>query len=58
VLRRREVTSVITGATRVEQLEENVTASGATIPPDLWARIDRLSRPAPAATDGATGGGR
>lgn len=43
VLRRPEVTGVITGATRVEQLEENVTASGAVIPPDLWARLERLT---------------
>ena len=42
VLRRPEISGVITGATRVEQLEENVTASGAAIPPDLWERVDRL----------------
>jgi aryl-alcohol dehydrogenase-like predicted oxidoreductase len=40
VLRRREVSSAIVGATRPEQLEENARASGVTLAPDVLARID------------------
>jgi aryl-alcohol dehydrogenase-like predicted oxidoreductase len=41
-LRRPEVTSVITGATRPEQVRENVTASGTAIPPEALERIDSI----------------
>ena len=40
-LRHPNVASVIVGATRVEQLEENVRASGVEIPPASLARIVR-----------------
>jgi voltage-dependent potassium channel beta subunit len=41
-LRRRNVSSVIVGATRVEQIDENARASGVRIPPELEARIDEI----------------
>lgn len=41
VLRQREVASVITGATRVAQLEENVGAAGLALDDDALARIER-----------------
>ena len=40
VLRRPEVTSAIIGATRPEQVEENLAASGVTLPADVLRRID------------------
>ncbi|HRN17569.1 MAG: aldo/keto reductase family protein [Trueperaceae bacterium] len=40
VLRNPNVSSVITGATRVEQLEENVVAAGLTLNEDTLSRID------------------
>lgn len=41
-LRRENVASVIVGATRVEQLEENVSASGVALPADVLAEIDAV----------------
>jgi aryl-alcohol dehydrogenase-like predicted oxidoreductase len=41
-LRRSEVTSVIVGATKVGQIEENAKASGVTLPAEVVARIDTL----------------
>jgi voltage-dependent potassium channel beta subunit len=41
-LRRRGVSSVIVGATRIAQIEENAGASGVRIPPELETRIDEL----------------
>jgi voltage-dependent potassium channel beta subunit len=41
-LRRPGVSSVIVGATRREQLEENAKASGLRLPAELLARIDEL----------------
>lgn len=41
-LRRPEVTSVITGASRPEQIRENSSASGAVIPPEALQRIDAI----------------
>jgi len=41
-LRRAEVAAVITGATRVEQLEENAAASGLALPPSVTRRLERL----------------
>lgn len=41
-LRRASVASVIVGATRVEQIEENVRASGVRLPPEAEARVDEL----------------
>ena len=41
-LRRRNVSSVIVGVTRVAQLEENAKASGLTLPDEHAARIDEL----------------
>ena len=37
------VASVIVGATRVSQLEENAKASGVEIPAELLARIDAIA---------------
>jgi voltage-dependent potassium channel beta subunit len=39
-LRQRNVSSVIIGASRPSQIEDNVVASGKTLSPDLLARID------------------
>lgn len=44
-LRRPAISSVIVGATRPEQLEENVQATGRTIPPEIDAAIDALFSP-------------
>ena len=41
-LRRSEVASVLTGATRVAQLEENVAASGLELAPGIARRLERL----------------
>jgi voltage-dependent potassium channel beta subunit len=41
-LRHASVSSVIVGATRPEQLEENVKAASVTLPPEVDARIDEL----------------
>jgi voltage-dependent potassium channel beta subunit len=41
-LRRQEVSSVIVGATKVDQLEENVGASGLQINPALFAQAEEL----------------
>lgn len=41
-LRRPSVASVIVGATRPEQLDENVKASGVRLPAEMVARIDEL----------------
>ena len=41
-LRETNVASVIIGATRPEQLEENVKAAGLAIPDDVAREIDRL----------------
>jgi aryl-alcohol dehydrogenase-like predicted oxidoreductase len=41
-LRRPEVAAVITGATRVAQLEENAAASGLELGPALVRRLERL----------------
>ena len=42
ILRRKEVSSVITGASKPSQLEANVAASGYTIPDDALAEIERI----------------
>lgn len=42
VLRRPEVTSALIGATRPEQIEENVKAAGVRLGDDLVAEIDRI----------------
>ena len=42
-LRSRAVSSVIVGATRPEQLDENAKAAGVAIPPEIAARIDALA---------------
>ena len=44
-LRQRNVSSVIIGATRVPQLEENAKASGLRIPAEVLERIDELLAP-------------
>lgn len=41
-LRRPEVSSVITGATRIEQLDENVGALEVTVPEDVLRELDQL----------------
>jgi len=41
-LRRPEVSSAIIGASRPEQVEDNVAASGAAVAPELFARAERL----------------
>ncbi len=42
ILRRPEISSVITGASRPEQVEENVKASGVRLEGDVLAEIDRI----------------
>ena len=42
ILRRPEITSVIVGASRPEQLAENVKASGVTLSEDVLAEIERI----------------
>ena len=42
-LRRPNIASVIVGATRVSQLEENAKASGVEIPAELLTRIDAIA---------------
>ena len=44
-LRSPGVSSVIVGATRVQQLEENAKAAGVAIPPEILARIDAIAPP-------------
>jgi aryl-alcohol dehydrogenase-like predicted oxidoreductase len=41
------VTAAGIGATRVEQLEENLRALEFQIPPDLLGRLDQVSQPEP-----------
>jgi len=47
-LRLKTISSVIVGATRIEQLEENVKAIGHTLPPEIEERIDAIFPAAPA----------
>ncbi len=42
VLQNENVASAIIGASRPEQVQENVTASGVSIPPEAMARIEQL----------------
>jgi aryl-alcohol dehydrogenase-like predicted oxidoreductase len=45
VLREPGVSSAIVGASRPEQVDENVAASGIELPPEVLARIDELLQP-------------
>ncbi|MBE3598210.1 MAG: aldo/keto reductase family protein [Limnochordaceae bacterium] len=47
VLRRPEVTSAIIGATRPEQLDENLAAAGVRLPDEVVQAIDRITGFAP-----------
>jgi 1-deoxyxylulose-5-phosphate synthase len=42
VLRQPNVAAAIIGATRPEQVDENVAASGAVVPPELFSEAERL----------------
>lgn len=42
VLREQNVASAIVGASRPEQLDENVVASGAVVDPDLFRRAEEI----------------
>ena len=42
VLQNDNVAAAIIGASRPEQVHENVKAAGVTIPPELLARIDEV----------------
>jgi len=44
-LRQRAVSSVIVGATKVEQVDENVAAADLHIEPDVFAAMDRILMP-------------
>lgn len=46
-LAKREVTSVIIGARTQAQLDENLSAAGATVPPAILARLDEASADGP-----------
>jgi aryl-alcohol dehydrogenase-like predicted oxidoreductase len=48
VTRRPGITSTLTGATRLDQLEENLRAMDFEIPPELADRLEEASRPEPA----------
>lgn len=48
VLRQPNVAAAIIGATRVEQVDENVAASGAAVDPELFAEAERVFARAPA----------
>jgi aryl-alcohol dehydrogenase-like predicted oxidoreductase len=45
VLREPGVSSAIVGATRLEQVDENLTASGIDLPPEVLQRIDEVLAP-------------
>jgi aryl-alcohol dehydrogenase-like predicted oxidoreductase len=45
VLREPGVSSAIVGASRPEQVDENVAASGIELPPEVLARIDEILEP-------------
>jgi voltage-dependent potassium channel beta subunit len=45
VLREPGVSSAIVGASRPEQVDENVTASGVEVPPEVLERIDEILAP-------------
>jgi aryl-alcohol dehydrogenase-like predicted oxidoreductase len=47
VARRPGITATLTGATRLEQLEENLRATEFEIPAELAARLEEASRPYP-----------
>jgi aryl-alcohol dehydrogenase-like predicted oxidoreductase len=44
-LRRPEVTSVITGATKPEQVDDNVAAADLDVDPRVLAELDRVLEP-------------
>jgi aryl-alcohol dehydrogenase-like predicted oxidoreductase len=45
VLREPGASSAIVGASRPEQVDENVAASGIELPPEVLARIDEILEP-------------
>ena len=45
VLRQSNVSAAIVGASRPEQVAENIAASGASVPPELFARAEQLLAP-------------
>ena len=45
ILRRPEVTSVILGASRPEQLEENLKAAEVEVPEEVMSELDSLFPP-------------
>jgi aryl-alcohol dehydrogenase-like predicted oxidoreductase len=45
ILRLREVSSVIIGATHTQQIQENLVASGVTLPEDVVAKIEVILAP-------------
>jgi aryl-alcohol dehydrogenase-like predicted oxidoreductase len=45
VLREPGVSSAIVGASRPEQVDEDVAASGIELPPEVLARIDEILQP-------------
>jgi aryl-alcohol dehydrogenase-like predicted oxidoreductase len=42
ILRRSEISSVIVGATKPEQIEDNAAASGLAFPDEVWVEADRI----------------
>jgi aryl-alcohol dehydrogenase-like predicted oxidoreductase len=48
VTRRPGITAALIGATRLQQLEENLRATEFELPPELAARLEEASRPEPA----------
>lgn len=47
-LRLQSVSSVIIGATKLEQIEQNVRAAGISLPPELLKKVDDILRAVPA----------
>lgn len=42
ILRRKEISSVIVGATKPEQIEDNAAASGLAFADEIWSEADRI----------------
>jgi aryl-alcohol dehydrogenase-like predicted oxidoreductase len=49
ILRRTEISSAITGATKVEQLKENIAASGTQLEPSVLEQIEEILGEPPSA---------
>jgi len=55
VLRRKEISSAIIGATSPQQLEENLKATEIQLPPEKWAEAERIARGTPPVSRASSG---